>query len=112
MNKKPTNYIWGRYFGIANVWLWWFLPVFLLLVLVPTAYGYESVGGVLGLLSLIGLLIYDIRIRVKRSTFKLFDALTIPDEGHIFHFFIFPIPLWMACIISMIIFYQLLFNQL
>lgn len=112
MAKKPTNYIWTSYFGIANVWLWWFFPLFLLLVLIPTAYGHESLGGILGIFALIGLMVLDIKIRIKRSHFKTFDALTLPKEGYIFHLFIFPIPLWMACIVAIIVFYQLVFHSL
>lgn len=93
--KKNYFYFWN-YFGIANVWVLWFAPLYLLTVFLAIAYIGESFGMFLSWFEIALLGLYDLFYRVKFSQQPLFDALTFPAEGLIFHFFIFPFPVWMA----------------
>lgn len=93
---KNYFYFW-KYFGIANVWMLWFLPLYFISVWFALAYISESLSVFLAWFE-IGLLgVYDFIYRVKKSEQQtLFDALTFPTEGLIFHFFVFPFPVWFA----------------
>jgi len=93
--KKNYFYFWN-YFGIANVWVLWFMPLYLMSVFIAMEYISESFGTFLAWFEIALLGFYDAFYRIKFSKESLFNALTYPKEGLIFHFFIFPFPVWMA----------------
>ena len=88
---KNYFYFWN-YFGIANVWALWFLPLYFITVFLAISYVGESLGSFLAWFEIALLGLYDFIYRIKSSKETLFDALTFPHEGMIFHFFIFPFP--------------------
>ena len=105
--RKDKNYFSFGYFGLANVWVLWMEPLYLTIVLGLHFMGYEKAGNFMAvfLIFLAGCLDVFLRLKTKKLTDKsngftykitLFDRLTIPKVGYIFHFFIFPFPLWIV----------------
>lgn len=103
---KNYFYSWN-YFGIANVWVLWFAPLYLSTVFLSMAYISESFGVFLAWFEIALLGIYDLFYRIKFSQESGFDALTFPHEGLIFHFFIFPFPVWMVSGIVLLTFFSM-----
>jgi hypothetical protein len=99
MKYKNRNYIDGKWgFGVANKWLLWYLPLFLIVTLAPTALGYDELGNYMAVGMIIVLLGLDLYSRIFKSKKNLLDGLTFPDEGYILHLFILPLPVWIACV--------------
>ena len=104
---KDKNYFSVGYFGIANLWVLWMAPLYLIIVLGLFFLGYEAAGNFMAvfLIFVAGFLDIFLRLKTKKLTdesngftykITLFDRLTIPKAGYIFHFFIFPFPLWIV----------------
>lgn len=105
--RKDKNYFSFGFFGLANVWVLWMAPLYLTIVLGLHFMGYAKAGNFMAvfLIFLAGCLDIFLRLKTKELTdesngftykITLFDRLTIPKAGYIFHFFIFPFPLWIV----------------
>jgi len=104
MNQNNKNYIEGKWgIGIANKWMLWYFPLFIMVVFTPAFFGYEQLCDSLAIAMIFFLLVLDLYLRVSKSQKNLLDSLTFPDEGYVLHIVIFPLPVWMVCSIVLIL---------
>lgn len=83
------------------------VPLYLIIVFGLRTLGYDDMSDFMAFFLIFLGCVFDIDVRVNTHTLHddktnfsykltLIDRLTIPSAGYIFHFFIFPIPLWMV----------------
>lgn len=100
---KQKNYYNFGWFGIANIWILWALPLYLIIYFFVSLLGNDFLNDVViyGLPIMFGM--YDVYVRLSHKNEPILDNLTFEERGYVLHLFIFPFPVWLAILVIIII---------
>ena len=100
---KSKNYYDFGWFAIANRWLFWALPLYLIIYYLVSLLENNFLNNavIYGLPIMFG--IYDLYIRLSHKNESILDNLTFENRGYVLHLFIFPFPIWFVVLVITII---------
>ena len=100
---KSKNYYDFGWFAIANRWLFWALPLYLIIYYLVSLLENNFLNNVViyGLPIMFG--IYDLYIRLSHKNESILDNLTFENRGYVLHLFIFPFPIWFVVLVITIV---------